>query len=74
MPMRIGPKYGVLHMGATKDFVLACIRRWGTKDVLVGWTGTDEEAIAVIEKSPREIFATCDCRKDERGACTGEPS
>ena len=59
------------HMGVHKRVVLQQIREHGAQAVLAGFTGTDEEAIAELHADPREIFCSCSCVKDERGACTG---
>ena len=59
-----------LHMGMTKGFVIQSIRRFGTDDLLPDWSGTPEEAVAAIEADPRAIFCSCECVKDETGACT----
>jgi hypothetical protein len=60
-----------LHMGITKQFLLSVIRARGAKFVLDNWEGTDEEAIAMIENDPREVFTSgCD-DADETGRCKG---
>ena len=33
---------------------------------------TKEELLRAIKEDPREVICSCDCKKDERGACTGE--
>jgi hypothetical protein len=70
MPM--GKAVGTKHMGATKEFVLQCIDRFGPAEVLRGWTGTKAEALEAVRQDPREVFCDCDCAKAENGACLGK--
>ncbi len=59
------------HMGVTKEVLIRSIRQWGTGDVLPGFKGTVDEAIAQVEADPREIFTGCECRKAADGSCLG---
>ncbi len=61
----------IMHMGVAKSYVRQIIAAKGAAFILKGWTGTDEEALQALRDDPREIFCSCDCPKNSRGACTG---
>lgn len=61
----------VMHMGATKQYIRQAIARDGAADVLVDWTGTDAEALEALAADPREVFCSCDCKKNPDGSCAG---
>lgn len=60
----------VYHVSATRDFLIAAIRRHGVDGVLRGWNGDDAAAIAAIEADGRDVFAM-DPGCESRGECTG---
>lgn len=65
-----------LHIGYEKRFLLWLLQRErtnGTKTTkgLLSPEMPIEDAIEAVRADPREVFTSCDCVKDERGACTG---
>jgi len=62
-----------MHIGATKRYIVDAIEVYGPGEVLVDADEmTREEAIKRIMDDPREIFCSCNCRKEEDGSCSGE--
>ena len=65
----------MMHMGVTKLYIF--------RDVASGhrkaheWfpdlpeSTTTDQLQKILHEDGREIFCSCDCEKDERGACTG---
>jgi hypothetical protein len=72
--MRVGTgTHRTLHVGIVKSLLLNLIHNEGAARTLVGWTGTDEEAIEAVTADHREVFvlsAECD-RQGPDGACLG---
>ncbi len=65
---------GTIHMGFAREYFAKCLSLYDDwRRYLVDFTGTREQAIAAIMDGP-EIVCSCDCEKDERGACTGNPT
>ncbi len=60
------------HIGFGKAFLLDMICQRGTRGILDGWTGTEEEVLCAIEADQREVFTSCD-HVDETGRCLGHP-
>lgn len=59
------------HLCATKSFLIKAIQAYGAAQVIVHWTGTDDEAIAAVVADPREVIALgCD-HYDDQGYCLG---
>lgn len=70
---RRGARSRVIHVSAEKLTLIRWIQERGHAQVLKGWTGTDEEAIAALEADTRQWFvldAACDAQ-DESGRCLG---
>jgi hypothetical protein len=62
-----------LHVCVAKDYLAQMVAAFGAKEVLVGWDGTDAEALAALESDPRQFFAIgCD-DVDASGRCKGHP-
>lgn len=70
--MSVRPRAGAFHMGIAKRLLYIYV---STKDdwreYLVDFEGSREEALQAIRDDPREVFCSCTCPKDERGACMG---
>lgn len=62
---------GQKHIGISKLLLIELLRRDGDTSILDRWTGTVEEAIAVLKGDPRKVICSCGCAKDSRGACVG---
>lgn len=73
MPMYPSPKASgeTRHLVATKSFLIGAVQSYGAKAVLVGWEGSDEDAIKAIQDDAREVIALgCD-NADDNGYCLG---
>ncbi len=63
----------LFHVGIVKPLLLSLIKNEGASTVLVGWQGTDAEAIEAVEADPRSVFVLdAKCRDwKEDGSCRG---
>lgn len=65
----------MMHMGIARALLYKSV-------MCDGLTGKDlglpdcskDEVLQAIKDDPREVICSCDCKKDSRGACTGEPA
>ena len=65
----------VYHLALTRAQLLRELALRGPEAVLVGFSGTLEDARRAVAGDPRELFVLdkqCD-RQDARGACLGHP-
>jgi len=65
-----------LHMGVHRRYIIHLILEeddWRDRIFPDGFDGSREDAIQAIMDDGREVFCSCDCAKDERGACLGKP-
>jgi len=73
MVTRLAASVTAYHTTLTRAELLRVLKQHGPEAVLPGFTGTLEEARAVIAKDPREVFVldrNCD-RQDTKGQCLG---
>ncbi len=65
-------KHHIMHVSMDKSAVRREVVRNGAPSILVGFTGTDAEALAALDADPREVIAFEGCdHYDARGFCMG---
>lgn len=61
------------HMGIHRNLLAKMIiHEKTTNGILVGWTGTVEEALAALRDGPEYLVGECDNKKPD-GSCGGHP-
>lgn len=65
-----------MHLSYAKSMIIDTIAVAGARTILTNWNGTNDEAIAMLEKDPRSYFVVSD-ECDDQGAdgyCNGHPT